>query len=200
MTTDDGCVATSNSVIMIVNGMPAVLNLQNITVLNNQEPCYDATQSIIVAGNGTTFNVNSGAKVIMIAGQKIRYLPGVRVFSGGKMHGYITTNGEYCNNKSALSSENTEGSGSTPAENVNSGIRLYPNPSNGNFFLENLQADPGNAMRVDIYNVFGEKVHSENLAGERKHEFIFSDMPGGLYFVKISSTTLSETIKLIKTR
>jgi hypothetical protein len=46
----------------------------------------------------------------------------------------------------------------------------------------------------------GGKVLSENLIGEQKHEFLFSDMPAGIYFVKLVAEDYTETLKLVKTR
>ena len=38
------------------------------------------------------------------------------------------------------------------------------------------------------------------MIGEQRHEFQFSNIPAGLYFVKIVADDYVETIKLIKTR
>ncbi|MCX6269406.1 MAG: T9SS type A sorting domain-containing protein [Bacteroidetes bacterium] len=46
----------------------------------------------------------------------------------------------------------------------------------------------------------GEKVMTEQMVGEKKHEFRFSDIPVGLYFVRVVADNYVETIKLIKTR
>jgi hypothetical protein len=38
------------------------------------------------------------------------------------------------------------------------------------------------------------------MAGEKKHEYMFSEMPPGLYFIKVMAGGTMETFKLIKTR
>jgi hypothetical protein len=48
----------SNEVIMVVNTVPLTVVLQSITVAGTQ--CFDAFQTIIVAGNGTSFTVKNG--------------------------------------------------------------------------------------------------------------------------------------------
>jgi hypothetical protein len=44
----------------------------------------------------------------------------------------------------------------------------------------------------------GEKVMSVTIIGQRQHDFRFSDMTSGLYFVKIIAEGYVETKKLIK--
>jgi hypothetical protein len=73
------------------------LHLQNIDVTNGQDNCYDANKVIIVAGGGSTFNVQNGGRATLIAGEKIRCLDGTKVFPGGYMHCYITTPDLFCN-------------------------------------------------------------------------------------------------------
>jgi hypothetical protein len=184
---------------MSVGGLPANLALQNIDLLNDDDFCYNATQVITVAGSGTTFNVFAGGYATMIAGQKIRYLPGTTVYPGGKMKGQISDNGEYCGNKSAIVSATGLGNeNSLPVEFQK--FNLYPNPTSGNFILEMKSVEQGEIAKLEIFNVFGEKVHMVMISGEARHEFNFTDMADGLYVVKISSSADVETIKLIKRR
>jgi hypothetical protein len=53
---------------------------------------------------------------------------------------------------------------------------------------------------VEVYSMNGEKVLTEKMIGEKKHEFRFSEMPNGLYFIKVVADDYNETIKLVKTR
>jgi hypothetical protein len=194
-----GCNVASNIITMSVGGLPANLALQNLDVQNNEELCYNATEIITVAGGGTTFNVYSGGYATMIAGQKIRYLPGTKVYPGGKMKGQISSNGEYCGNKSAIVSTAGQGDeNSLPVELKE--FKLYPNPTSGNFILEMKENRSGELTQVEIFNVFGEKVQTVMISGEDRHEFNFTGKADGLYFVKISSSADVETIKLIKRR
>ena len=198
MTTGDGCIANSNAVTMTVSGVGNTI-LQNITVGNAQSPCYDAIQSIIVAGSGTTFIVQDGGSVIMVAGHNIQYLTGTHIMHGGEMHGYITTNGQYCGAKSVSMVPFTEGDpGNRPAYNKPF-FRVYPNPTTGTFTLEltGIQSEP---VDVEIYGMRGEKVLSEVTAGSGKHEFSLSEKPAGIYFIKVVAGEHLETFKLVKTR
>jgi len=199
LTTGDGCTATSNVVTMIVNGLPATLNLQNITVFDGRTKCYSASQTIIVAGSGTTFIVQSGGEATMIAGHNILYLPGTLVAFDGYMHGKITNNGQYCGAKSASDFSVAESAGETSPVVETSFFLVYPNPTTGNFILEKRGESKGE-ISVKVFNLLGEVVLSSDFYGMRTYEFLFAKMPPGLYFIRIDAGGQWETIKLVKSR
>ena len=53
---------------------------------------------------------------------------------------------------------------------------------------------------MEIYGLRGDRVLTTELQGERKHEFSLSQMPVGLYFIKVIAEDDVETLKLVKTR
>ena len=55
-------------------------------------------------------------------------------------------------------------------------------------------------VKVDVYGMHGEKLRTEVMIGEKKHEFWLTDLPNGLYFVKIVADENTATFKLVKTR
>ncbi len=77
-------------------GIPQTLSVLDKIILSSETQCYNALETITVAGFGAAFEVQSGGSATFVAGQNIRYLPGSRVLSGGYMRGYITTDGQYC--------------------------------------------------------------------------------------------------------
>ena len=77
--------------------VPQYDTLQNITIPNGTIDCYDALQTIYVAGNGTSVNIQSGADVNLIAGMNIFLLPGTFVASGADLLAAITPLGNFCN-------------------------------------------------------------------------------------------------------
>ncbi|MCX6267404.1 MAG: T9SS type A sorting domain-containing protein [Bacteroidetes bacterium] len=176
--------------------------LQDITLPGDTNVCYAAVQNIIVAGNGTSFKVQNGDSVILVAGEMIRFLPGTSVYEGGDMHGYITTDGNYCTNKNGNRNANAEEtvSGSIP-EFIVSGnqlFKVYPNPTAGNLILELGEDVNAAQVKVDIYSIRGEKILSAELNGERKREFSLSDKPSGLYFIRVITGKQTGTGKIIK--
>ena len=200
LTSSLGCVignpAASNTVVMAVQNIA-----QNYTVtgdmINGDVHCYNATQTLTVAGSGTTFTVQNGATANLVAGSMIRLLPGAKVLSGGYMHAYITTNNQYCGQTPPTSSPVTTGVGGTSSAKSAS-YSIYPNPTSDNFTVEQLRGKPEAGVEVLVFGMKGEQLLSETLMGEHKHLVRSSDLPVGLYFVKIVAGGNVETFKLVK--
>ncbi len=178
----------------IIPAVPASIILTNDTVTNGEANCYDATQTITVAGNGTTFLVKTGGMATMIAGQNIIYLPTTTVQSGGYLWGYIAPAGPWCQTPSMPAVVMAEDE--IPRSIQQSSIKVYPNPTTGTFILE--LTNDADHVKVDIYGIWGEKVLSTVLSGDRKHEFSLSGKPVGIYFIRVVSGDKAETVKIIK--
>jgi hypothetical protein len=174
----------------------------NITVTGTVSTvvCYNATNTITVAGTPTTFIVSAPTgNATFIAGVKILFEPGTHVEYGAYMHGYISTT--YCSGSKSLEGPVAEIKPEETQMNLSHAyFNLYPNPTSGNFTLEQKGDKTYGMVKVEIYSMNGKKVMTENIVGEKKHEFNFSDLPVGLYFVKIVADEYVETIKLIKSR
>ncbi len=176
--------------------------LENIAVQNGMNGCYESFGTIYVAGNGTTFTVQNGGSATMIAGEKISYLPGTKVYQGGSMHGYITTTGQYCGNK--VNNNEVSGTGfindsiSIPDIPLNQAFNTYPNPTAGKFILELNAGHLSTKRNMEIYSMRGEKVLAIELSGEQKHEISLSDQPAGLYFLRIVTGNHVMTGKVIR--
>jgi hypothetical protein len=176
--------------------------LQELTIPNGANNCYDAFQNIVVAGYGTIFTVEAGGMATMIAGERINYLPGTKVDWGGFMHGYITTNAQYCTFKNSEWGTDMNGTGEeslvTPNHSSNRLFSVYPNPTNGDFILE-LSGDQIDAkVSVEIYSMRGEKIITAELEGERKHEFSLTDRPTGVYFIRVVTGNNTGAGKIIR--
>lgn len=173
----------------------------------NVEPaqtlCFDAQKTLIIAGNGTTFIVQSSGLVNLVAGEKILLYPGTLVYSGGTLHGYITSTGTYCSVPSnpIVVNQEEKASTTTGLEILKDGyIRIYPNPTQGEFTVELSKNLVGVPIQTEIFGVRGEKVFSKDLTGELKHEFTLAGRPVGVYFVKVIAGDEVLTHKLILTR
>jgi hypothetical protein len=201
LTSNAACVsgnpATSVAVIMTVTGVPATFTITG-TVGSSQAYCYNATQTLTVAGGTTTFTVSNGGSATMIAGQNIKYLPGTTVMPGGYMHGYIST--VYCGLKEPALVTTPTGEDELPQIQQPYAFKLYPNPTTGKFTLEQKGEKTFGKIRVEIYGMRGERLVSQDLTGEKKHEFWLTDLPQGLYFVKVVADEYGETFKLVITR
>lgn len=176
--------------------------LQDLTITNGMNHCYDALQNIVVAGNGTYFIIEPGGSATMIAGERIRYLPGAKVYEGGFMHGYITTEAQYCNVKNSGGGINSSDTGLESAASQGNStsqlFRVYPNPTTGNFTFELTGEDIDQKMQVEIYTMRGEKIMAAELKGDRKHEFSLAAIPSGLYYIRVVTGKYTGTGKIIR--
>jgi hypothetical protein len=194
VTDSHGCISTTSFTVGVTSAVcPNITVTGNITTI----VCYDATNTITVAGGGQVFEVTSPGFATFIAGSKITYLPGTKVTGGGKMIGKIAPSGPFCS--SSKITEVAADAGEAPAVTERAAFNLYPNPTNGNFTLVQRGDRTLGDVKVEVFNMSGKKVMTETMIGAR-HEFRFADMPGGLYFVKVVADNYVETIKLVKTR
>lgn len=90
----------------------------------------------------------------------------------------------------------TQALGVNEAPAVNNDIKIYPNPSNGNFFIKsrNLSGD----VKVTLFDSSGRLIHSSSYqgAGDHTEEFNLS-MPKGVYIIKLNSSKGVHSQKLI---
>ena len=179
------------------NILPIQLNLTSDTVITNgNQTCFNASQTITVAGGGTTFQVQPGGSATMIAGEKILYLPGTTVESGGYLHGYIAPQGPWCITPAVPSV--AAGSDLPPVKIERTSFNLYPNPTTGRFVVEFSGDIPNGQCFIDIYDMQGEKIMTHTINGDRRKEFSLSGKPVGVYLIRIITRDWAETVKIIK--
>jgi PKD repeat protein len=198
LTSNANCItgnpASSNAVTMTVNSVPVIRNINDVTVSGTQ--CFDATQTIVVAGNNTAFSVVSGGSSTLIAGENILFYPGSTVSEGGYLHGYITPGGPYCIGPTkptiaAGTSENT-------IRTEGTFFRVFPNPTAGDFTLTFNGTIPEEKINLVIYSMKGERIISRVLSGGINFELSLSGRPAGIYLIRVNSENKSGTLRLIK--
>jgi hypothetical protein len=182
---------------MKVPTVPTSQVIQNIEISNGQVACYNALQTITVAGSGTLVTVKTGGSATMIAGQNIKLLPGTKVQPQGYLWGYIAPSGPYCLTPS-MPAASSSGPELPQKEQVQASFIAYPNPTTGNFTLEYKGEKPFGQVVVEITDSHGETVFKTSLNGKNTQEFSLSSYPVGLYFVRVTSGELSETRKIVK--
>jgi hypothetical protein len=191
-----------SGVLTVTAVMPDTVSLNNIMVASGDTNCYNALQTIFVAGNGDTFTVEAGGSATLIAGQNIIYLPGTTADSGSYMLGYITTDSTYCTNpvNPVVNSPVQYVRLQTPAHEtrISGNVRLYPNPATSSFTLELTGGETAGLTKLEIYSISGLKVFTNECNGVRKQSVSLSDLRPGVYFVHVTTGDGRETVKLIK--
>ena len=179
--------------------IPVSVVVQNITIPNGTIQCYNATQSISVAGGGTNFTVNSGGSVTFIAGHAIHFLPGTVVQSGGYMEAYITSTSVYCGTgPTAPVRPMGEDEKAISAILKSSLFTVYPNPTSDKFTLE-MAADQTNSHPMAIiYNMMGSEILRQQLPDSGKTEFSLESQLPGIFIVSVITDGKVEAMKVIK--
>jgi hypothetical protein len=177
---------------------PEIRSLQDKTITGTS--CADAQQTLLIAGNGTTYIVTNTGNVEHIAGVNIIYYPGTKVNLGGHMYGHIKPAGPFCNpyQHQAPVIAGVEGGQQGIGNPSNSFFKIYPNPTPGKFTLE-LNGDVTSAqVHVEIFGLLGDRILSKDMQLERRQEFSLVERPTGVYVIHVTSGVTSETEKIIK--
>gem|GEM_PF-6314623 len=180
--------------------VPAYQTLQNSTIASGQNVCYNALQTITLAGGGTYFIVQNNGSVELVAGQNIIMLPGTRVDYGGYLLGRITTTWGYCGSMPPPMVATLTGEEEPQAEFAGANFSIYPNPTTGKFTLMQRTGNVNGPVNVEIYSLTGKRVWQADLAGAVKHEFDLHGLAAGLYILKVKKDERVETFKLILNR
>ena len=203
-TADPALYGMSSSVFTISYDLPINLEVRDIPIADGVNVCFDALQTITVAGIGHTFVVQPGGSATFIAGQNILYLPGTTVQPGGYMHGYITQNAEYCWSlaPSFVSTSDSVVSDISPASRVprpdSSWFRVYPNPTDGKITVEYIGNSQPGTIHVEIYGMKGERILSKEMTEVRKQEFSLEGRAEGIYLVRIVADEGMKTVRVLK--
>lgn len=198
------CGAELTNIVTITVGppIPLITTVQDVTISSGQSNCYNAFQTIYVAGGGTVFVVQNGGSATMIAGQSIFFYPGTTVQEGGYLHGYIAPEGPWCTTPSNPIVNNPAVAGDVQTAlsetAANQSIKVYPNPTNGSFTIELNGIKDDGISRVEIIGMNGIKSQSVELNGERKSTIGTENLKPGIYFIQVTTGNGKETLKLIK--
>lgn len=80
-----------------------------------------------------------------------------------------------------------------------SDVQLYPNPNQGEFFLEFHNPEEGVAL-IEIYDLLGRRVFEEELEitlSENRHRIKVKDMSAGTYTIIVTTLTGQKVIRLV---
>jgi hypothetical protein len=176
--------------------------LRNITIPATDQACL-AAESIFTAGGGTTFLIQGGAEVTLIASQNIRFLPGTTVMLNASLHAFITSGCVPCSAYKIVQAETDSSFASQPGEvgeqhRERPSTVVYPNPFTDSFTLE-FQNETGlEPVYVEIYNLQGEKLLTREITGAGRHVFSLTGIPAGICFLRLITVAGIENIKLVK--
>ncbi|TVQ06865.1 MAG: T9SS C-terminal target domain-containing protein, partial [Balneolaceae bacterium] len=187
-----------------VPGVPDFLEINNETAGSGQEICYNAKQTITVAGSGSTFIVENGGTATLIAGHNIIMLPGTTVHHGGNLHAWITTDDSYCENLPPVVAQHFDNTEDIRLEDqlITTGRRqsllIYPNPTTGNLTLEIPETAEESTLIIEIYNMIGESILQKELPVQHSYKIDLTGRQPGMYIVRVVRGQEMDFVKVIK--
>ena len=161
--------------------------------------CYGASQVIHVAGTPEIFRVLSGGYAMFQAGQRIFFHPGSKVVSGGRLHARILPSGPWCpglkfTEEPAVTDE------ALPSAHSAGSFMIYPNPAGGDITLIYRGEQLNSPVRASIFGMNGSRVLSEEQISRFPYKLNTSELPAGIYVIRIIAGAQTETIKLVRTK
>ncbi len=188
--------------------IPFVRHLITDDLLQGEDQCFDAYETIILAGGGDTFIVEYGTGVELIAGQSILMLPGTQVDYGGYLSAKISADGVFCDIEEPIVAsvdipDNTtyEEPLLTPDTDKSDKVffRVYPNPTTGDFTVELLNHDMiGQVVTIEIISMRGELVKQINAISHFQHRLSLQGQHPGLYMIRVQCGDVFGIERIIK--
>jgi hypothetical protein len=187
----------SNADFTISGPVPPTLTVQGVTVSPGETACYNATGTITVAGGSTTFLVQNGGSATFIAGQNILFMPGTTVEPGGIMHAYIAPDGPFCPSAPPVV-KTGEVVTVTIAQDRGLQVSVYPNPTEGRFFVELAGDQLPAAVSVEVVDLRGNRLLKGEMQDTRKQEFDLSGVARGVYGIRITSGDWTRLVRIVR--
>lgn len=192
---DDFSISTDGTTI------PQEIKLTNQEFTETTDTCFGAYQTIIVAGDGSV-ELLEGSQVSFIAGNNIKFLPGFYSYEGSQMIAYITPDSSFCDYVQQVNlvenqfEESKEPEGiTTVTEKNNYEIKVYPNPSSGNFNVDISGLDI--PAEISVYSVSGLRVYFNKGIETHNESIDISGIDKGVYILLVKSGLKTYSRKLI---
>lgn len=196
-------------------GVPADRFLITDNLLQGDDQCFDAYETIVLAGAEKSFIVENETGVDLIAGHSILMLEGTAVKHGGYMHARITSaNGPFCDDADRIlaviprieptpdqptQNEHNDGAEDAHDDATIQFFKVYPNPTTGSFTVEILDHDLlGALITIEILGMRGEIVKRINEISHLQHQLSLKDKKPGLYMIRVQGGLHLGTHRIIK--
>ncbi len=182
--------------------LSGTVHLNNIIVYPGMNGCI-AADTIYTGGEAGIFTIGSGATVKLFAEEAIIMLPGTSVAEGGYLLAMATNSCLSCGNFKSLLANTFQDEEFQPDETLRSTnpddfFRIYPNPTEGRFTLELAYDNPAIVAEILIYNTTGTVVGKSCFNGDLKMEMNLTDVPPGIYLVRVDRGTQQGMKKVVR--
>ncbi len=134
----------------------------------------------------------AGGSVELIAGEKIRFLPGTRVMPGGYLHAYIDRTGQFCSGLFAQMSDDHENENPKDldvdvAKHSERLFTIYPNPGRGLFTFDIASCLHGKDLTLEVLSSDGRLVARKLFRASELHQLNLAGHDKGMYILILRS-------------
>lgn len=190
-----------NGTMTVSSSVPENFELDNVTLTEGQNQCYNAQSILTIAGNNPVVFA-SGSSATCIAGQSIRFLPGFHACNGSYVDAHITSTGDFCTqvniylqNIMCLKQDSVKCS--VPVKTAfptELSLIAYPNPNNGVFTIQ--LAGFQKPILITIFNTIGQKVY-EAPTNTEYQSVSLTHIKNGIHFIKATDHIKQLDFKII---
>lgn len=180
--------------------VPAELNLSSQMIPPAPGGCFAASQLITVFD----FTVLDGGSAILVVGPlgAIRLLEGTEVQSGGYFRAWVDVSENFCNQPEAMIAVKNEAVNEEAviktSNNTAEFFKVYPNPTSGILKFELQFSEPGENLLLEIFNALGKKVSSKELSYASQRQLDLSELPEGLYIIRVVHGSRIGSTRILK--
>lgn len=178
VTGSNGICSTNTTVVVSLLPMP------NLTGSGNSELCPGASTNISVSGADTyswTHGPTTSAIFVTPTVSTVYTAIGTSTMYPCAAYKSISVFIKICNGLFDVANENLN-------------FKVYPNPSNAEFFVE---LKNGSNKQIEVMDMTGKVIMKQNSSND-KIKIDLNDFANGIYFLKIQSENSVEKVKLIK--
>ena len=203
----DGYLGASGSYTLTITCPPVPENkaVQSVTVYSGQYKCYDATNTITVAGSDAIpFVVQNGGSADFKAGNKIRFLAGTNIMQGAQVNAQITSS--YCGwvpapmMATTITGINDEKQPDEAlfVDSENEFFKVYPNPTTGKFIIDIYNPENDDKTIFQIIDLLGNTILLKEPDHSNRYEADLSGYKPGMYIIRVMQGDKAGTKKIIK--
>jgi len=182
----------------LANVLPADVVVDNLTVGDGESLCFQAFESVVVAGEGNAVIVEGNASLELYAANEILLLSGFSVEDGGYLLAKIESETIICLPASLLAEE-AIGPESKMLISSPPRLLLYPNPTSGELHV-NLSEIHNQDVVIEIFDMPGQLLLRRQSISQEVQRIDLSAFEAGVYFVRIIAQGSQQTSKIIKTQ
>ncbi len=168
--------------------------IKDTTVVSGDEACFDAVNTLSIAGDGSSVIVENNATANFISSGNIVFLPGFHAEEGSNVRGYIGGPEDFCTPvlKSVDAEVQEEQSYVSSIQALNDKFKIYFSEG----FIQ-LSGEVRNGSILGIYDIGGRKLGEHKLMGGSLNSIPTSGLQSGVYLLRVLDCSELYTGKIV---